>query len=168
MASWLTEALPSSQTFMMIDMRMLNRELPSMTQFHTLGLKRAMLIGVATISLSDIAAFASSDEPSTHGSRTQCAVSETGAIISGLDGFADNTGQNFIDHSVPVNARDLLPEDRTSFRYRGSSTTPPYSGGVSRSALDTPLTVGSNSLRNSPTVSGSKPDLYSPTSAVSS
>jgi carbonic anhydrase len=51
-----------------------------------------------------------------------------------------------IVHSVSVNARDLLPADRSYYNYIGSLTTPPCREGVSWNVMKTPIEVSSEQI----------------------
>ncbi len=44
------------------------------------------------------------------------------------------------DSAVLVNARDLMPHDKSYYRYMGSATTPPCSEGINWYVLKTPIT----------------------------
>ena len=55
--------------------------------------------------------------------------------------FADLPEEGHAALVKDVKLRRLLPEDRESFRYRGSLTTPPFTEGVQWVVLEQPLEV---------------------------
>ena len=51
-----------------------------------------------------------------------------------------------VNEHVLVNGRDLLPRDRSYYRYMGSLTTPPCSEGVNSFVLTQPITVSAEQV----------------------
>ena len=66
-----------------------------------------------------------------------------GTSLAGIFALAvmPSTGGESASYSSTFNVDDLLPEERRTFRYPGSLTTPPCSEGVKWHLMTSPVTV---------------------------
>ena len=74
---------------------------------------------------------------------------QEGAENKAFDPFIDNLPAektDVKDAGMKINAADLLPSVQTTFRYRGSLTTPPCSEGVNWLVMTTPVELSSDQL----------------------
>lgn len=66
----------------------------------------------------------------------------------------EEMGKEIEVHTTKINAADLLPDDRSYYRYHGSLTTPPCSEGVNWHILKTPVEMSEAQIKKFKTVVG--------------
>jgi carbonic anhydrase len=69
--------------------------------------------------------------------------------------------ENIID-TINVNAADLLPDDKSYYRYYGSLTTPPCSEGVSWNVLKSPIEMSDAQIKKFESIIGYNSRLLQP------
>ncbi len=76
------------------------------------------------------------------------------AIQTLCNNLPEEIGKEIEVNTIEINAADLLPDDRTYYRYFGSFTTPPCTEGVNWHVLKTPIEMSEVQIEKFKTIVG--------------